>query len=94
MDLYEVMRTTFAARDFSDDPVPEGDVVRILENARFAPSGGNRQGWKVVVVRDEKTKDALGGIGLALYDCRVGKREDLTNVAAYSTCYAVRKDGH
>jgi len=59
MDLYEVMRTTFAARDFSDDPVPEGDIVRILENARFAPSGGNRQGWKVVVVRDGKTKDAL-----------------------------------
>ena len=29
---------------------------RILENARFAPSGGNRQGWRVVVVRSAETK--------------------------------------
>ncbi len=60
MDLYEVMRTTFAARDFTDDPVPDEVLVRMLENARFAPSGGNRQGWKVVVVRDEQTKAKLG----------------------------------
>ena len=48
MDLYEVMRTTFAARDFTDEPVSEEVVGRILENARFAPSGGNRHGWKAV----------------------------------------------
>jgi nitroreductase len=34
-------------------------LQRVFENARFAPSGGNRQGWKVVVVRDEDTKAAL-----------------------------------
>jgi len=62
MDLYEVMRTTFAARDFTDEPVSEEVVGRILENARFAPSGGNRQGWKVIVVRDTKTKRALAPI--------------------------------
>ena len=44
MDLYEVMRTTFAAREFTDDPVPDEILQRVLENARFAPSGGNRQG--------------------------------------------------
>lgn len=60
MDLYEVMRTTFAARDFTDDDVSDEVLSRILDNARFAPSGGNRQGWRVVIVRDEKTKDALG----------------------------------
>ena len=59
MDLYEVMRTTFAARDFTDDPVSDEVLAKILDNARFAPSGGNRQGWRVLVVRDEKTKDAL-----------------------------------
>ena len=51
MDLYEVMRTTFAARNFTDDPVPDTVIQRILENARFAPSGGNRQGWRVVDLR-------------------------------------------
>jgi nitroreductase len=59
MELYDVMRTTFAARDFTDDAVSDAVLHRILDNARFAPSGGNRQGWKVVAVRDTQTKDAL-----------------------------------
>ncbi|MEM1231867.1 MAG: nitroreductase family protein [Pseudomonadota bacterium] len=59
MDLYSVMRTTFAARDFTDDPVSDAQLRRILDNARFAPSGGNRQGWRVIVVRDETTRSAL-----------------------------------
>ena len=59
MELYDVMRTTFAARQFTDDPVPDADVYRILDNARFAPSGGNRQGWRVIVVRDAETRAAL-----------------------------------
>jgi nitroreductase len=61
MELYDVMRTTFSARDFTADPVPDSVLVTILDHARFAPSGGNRQGWKVVVVRDQKTKDQLAG---------------------------------
>ncbi len=59
MELYDVMRTTFAAREFTDDPVPDEVLERILENARFAPSGGNRQGGRVIIVRDQATKDAL-----------------------------------
>lgn len=59
MELYDVMRTTFAARQFSDDPVPDSAIEKILDNARFAPSGGNRQGWRVIVVRDPATRDAL-----------------------------------
>jgi nitroreductase len=59
MDLYSVMRTTFAARDFLDEPVEDATLHRILDNARFAPSGGNRQGWKVIVVRNAQTREAL-----------------------------------
>ncbi len=59
MELHEVMRTTFAARDFTDEPVADALVGRILDNARFAPSGGNRQGWKVVVVREAATRKRL-----------------------------------
>jgi len=59
MELYDVMRTTFAARAFVDEPVPDRVIRRILENARFAPSGGNRQGWQVIVVRDADTRRAL-----------------------------------
>lgn len=60
MDLYEVMRTTFAAREFTDAAVSDEVLHKILDNARFAPSGGNRQGWKVIIVRDEATKSQLG----------------------------------
>jgi nitroreductase len=60
MELYDAMRTTFAARDFLDEPVPDAVIRRILDNARFAPSGGNRQGWSVIVVRDPTTRTALG----------------------------------
>lgn len=59
MDLYDVMRTTFAAREYTDDDVPDDVIHKMLENARFAPSGGNRQGNRVIVVRDPETKAAL-----------------------------------
>ncbi len=59
MELYDVMRTTFAARDFTSDPVPDDVLYRILENARFAPSGGNRQGGHVIVVREQAKRAEL-----------------------------------
>ena len=59
MELYDVMRTTFAARDYTGDPLPDEVLHEILENARFAPSGGNRQGNRVIVVRDPETRDQL-----------------------------------
>jgi nitroreductase len=62
MELYDVMRATFAAREFTGDPLPEATLGKILDNARFAPSGGNRQGWRVIVVRDPATKRALADL--------------------------------
>lgn len=59
MELYDVMRTTFSAREFTADPLPDGTLYRILDRARFAPSGGNRQGWRVIVVREQKTREGL-----------------------------------
>ena len=59
MDYQEVMRTTFAARDFTGEPIPDTVLYEILDHARFAPSGGNRQGGRVSVVRDAATKDQM-----------------------------------
>jgi nitroreductase len=59
MDLYEAMRCAPTSRRFTDEPVPTDVLTRVLENARFAPSGGNRQGWRVVVVRDAERRAAL-----------------------------------
>ncbi|HME15857.1 MAG TPA: nitroreductase family protein [Mycobacterium sp.] len=64
MDLYEVMRTTHAVREFTDEPLPDDTLFRILDNARFAPSGGNRQGTHVTVVRDLLTRQRLAELGI------------------------------
>jgi nitroreductase len=58
------MRTSFACREFTSEPVPDADLVALLDLARFAPSGGNRQGWKVIVVRDQAMKEALVDLSL------------------------------
>ena len=59
MDLTEALRSTGAVRDFRPDPVPSEVVYRLLDTARFAPNGGNRQAWHVVVVRDPVVKERL-----------------------------------
>jgi len=59
MEVYDAMRTTFAARDYTDDQVDDETLQRILDNARFAPSGGNRQGWRVIVVKDKAIRRQL-----------------------------------
>ena len=59
MDLDEALRTTFSCRDFTAEPLPDSVLTEILDRARFAPSGGNRQGWKVIVVRDAGTRAKL-----------------------------------
>ncbi len=59
MEVYDAMRTTFAAREYADEVVNDATLYRILDNARFAPSGGNRQGWRVLVVRDAGIRQQL-----------------------------------
>jgi len=59
LDLLDTLRGTGAVRQFLPDPVPDDVVERVLETARFAPSGGNRQGWRVIVVKDPQTRTAL-----------------------------------
>ena len=64
MELYDVMRSNAAVREFTNDPLPDDVLGRILDNARFAPTGGNRQGVRVVVLRDKDTRSALADLGL------------------------------
>src|SRR2546422_2329619 len=62
MELFDVMRTTFAAREFTDELLPDATLFNILDRARFAPSGGNRQGWRGIVVRERATREALAAL--------------------------------
>jgi nitroreductase len=59
MELRTVMRTTPSTREFTDDDLPDDVLYDILEVARFAPNGGNRQSWKAIVVRDRATKERI-----------------------------------
>ena len=59
MDLYDAVRKRYSVRSYKDEPVPQDVLDRILEAARLAPSGSNRQPWKFVVVRDAETRARL-----------------------------------
>ncbi len=59
MEFYDVIRTRRSIRSYKPDPIPEDVLRRVLEAARIAPSGSNRQPWKFIVVRDEEVKRRL-----------------------------------
>ncbi|MDR3663847.1 MAG: nitroreductase family protein [Mycobacterium sp.] len=78
MEIYDVMRTTGAVRKFTGDPLPDEVLIRILDNARFAPSGGNRQGARVIAVRDVGTRTKLAelsGPGAKQYIAQIAAGE-------------------
>ena len=57
MDLNEVLRTTGSIRKFSPEPVSDQLLYDVLDDARFAPSGGNRQAWRVIVVTGHRRRE-------------------------------------
>ncbi len=59
MDVFEVIKKRRSIRKYKPEPVANEDLKKILEAGRLAPSGGNRQPWSFVVVRDAETKKAL-----------------------------------
>ncbi|MGP0030982.1 MAG: nitroreductase family protein [Acidimicrobiales bacterium] len=65
MDLNDTLRTTGAVRAFDPEPVDDAVLYRLLDTARFAPSGGNRQGWRVIVVKDPDKRRRLRDLYLS-----------------------------
>jgi nitroreductase len=65
LDLLTTLRSTGAVREFRDEPVPDAVLARLLETARFAPNGGNRQGWRVIVIKDPEARTALRDLYLS-----------------------------
>lgn len=64
MDVSEALKTRISVRAFKSDPVPEQLLRDILDVARFAPSGGNLQPWKVIAVAGAE-RDAVISIAKA-----------------------------
>ncbi len=62
MDIYEALYTTRAMRRVKPDPIPIDVQQRILDAAVRAPSGGNTQNWRFLVVDDPEVRNQLGPI--------------------------------
>jgi nitroreductase len=62
MDFLVVVSTQRSIRRFTTDPVPDDVVRQVLEAAIRAPSGGNRQPWRFIVIRDSEMKRQLGSL--------------------------------
>ena len=65
-----------AARAFTDEPVDDATVAALLDDARFAPSGGNRQPWRVAVVKDPAVRASMAGLMRPVWDEYVGAADD------------------
>ena len=60
IDLFEAIDTQRGIRRFKPDPVPDELITRLVQAAIKAPSGGVKQGWSFIVIRDQDTKDRIG----------------------------------
>ena len=60
METFEAIRTVLAVRSYTDQPIPEATVNRIVEAAHLTASSSNKQPWHFVVVQDRDTLRQLG----------------------------------
>jgi nitroreductase len=73
-DLFEIIRSTRSMRRLKTDPVPNELVRKILEAGVCAPSGGNMQRWRFLVIRDASIKQTVGAYYKRAWDEQVGPR--------------------
>ena len=59
MDVFEAISRRRSIRNYRTIPVEDGKLEKILEAARIAPSAANRQEWKFLMVKDQKTREKL-----------------------------------
>src|SRR3954465_995175 len=79
MDVYEALYTTRAMRRVRPDPIPADVQAKIMDAAVRAPSGGNAQGWRFLLVDDAEAKakiaplyrDSLGKLWTTIYADRI-----------------------
>ena len=99
MDVMEAIRTRRSIRRYKPDPVDEETLKTVLEAARLAPSWGNKQCWRFIVVRDNNVKAELADslvqveIGGALADNPVRFRFHLRGGSLYSFWVSPDKAG-
>lgn len=73
-DLFDIIRTTRSMRRLKTDPVPDELVRKILEAGVCAPSGGNMQRWRFLVIRNRHVKQTVGALYRRAWDEIVAPR--------------------
>jgi nitroreductase len=73
-DLFDIIRTTRSMRRLKPDPVPNELIRKILEAGVCAPSGGNMQRWRFLVIRDPQIKQTVGAYYKRAWDEQVAPR--------------------
>jgi len=68
MNLQEIIQSNITCRYYRPDPVPDDVLTRVLSAARFAPSGGNRQPVRFIVIRDSEKKRSLRDLYLPYWE--------------------------
>lgn len=75
MDLSAALRSTGSVRGFTADPVGDDVVAAILDDARFAPSGGNQQPWRVAVVKSADVRQKVADLMRPVWHEYVGAQQ-------------------
>src|ERR1700746_760423 len=73
-ELCEVIRTTRSMRRLKPDPVPNELIRKILEAGVCAPSGGNMQRWRFLVIQDAAIKQTVAAYYRRAWDEIVAPR--------------------
>ena len=85
MDVFEAIKKRRSIRAYSEKEVSDSQLSLILEAAREAPSASNRQEWRFVVVKDERTKAKL---------CRAAKDQEFVKKAPVVIACCAQTDNH
>jgi nitroreductase len=88
MDLVQAITTNGAVRAFQLTSVDDAALARVLDCARFAPSGGNKQGWHVIVVKDPAIRSQIETFS------RMGWNEYAALTSAGVRPFAADETGH
>ena len=59
MEIFEAIRTRRSIRKYKDKPVPWDNIVTIMQAGKYAPSAGNLQNWKFIVIKNDARRQAI-----------------------------------
>jgi len=90
MDLFDAIKGRTSVRRFKQTPVADGDIEKILDAGRLAPSANNTQPWSFLVIKDKKTLANMAEAVREMIDRMIPHAEDdrqAQRLSAYKSTY-------